>query len=594
MRSIKDKSKDQLIKDKEKLLHRISELEKLEAKCKQTEETLRKTEKRFKDIAENTLEWIWEVDINGKYTYASPVVEKILGYKPSELLKKHFYDLFYPEDREELKKKAFKVFAKKQPFREFVNRNIHKNGKPVWLLTSGVPILNEKGNLVGYRGADIDITERKKAEEALRESKDRYRIFTEEAMVGVYIYSEKRYLFVNKAMQDITGYSRDELLKINPHEIVIAEDRSIIEKRQEARKRGKKVPIEYTVRIRRKNGELAFVMTRVHPKPILYENKEAYLGHCMDITESKRAEQALQESEEKYRNLVERANDGILIIQDGIVKYVNPRLAEMAGCSVDELIGKKFIDYVHPAEISKLLDRYQRRMEGKNVEPIYETVLKRKDGSDAFAEINAGSISYQGKIADLVFIRDITKRKQQEETIKQLAYHDALTGLPNRTLFNDRLNDALKHAHRYNRKLAVMLLDLDRFKDINDSLGHTVGDRLLKRVGNRLRKHLRKSDTIARMGGDEFLVLVKEIKCDKDAGKVAQKILKAIRYTFTVDNHKLPVTTSIGIAIYPSDGKNINTLMKNVDIAMYHAKDEGRNNCQRYAPSLSIKRRKRL
>lgn len=146
-------------------LHDLGEHMKWElTERKKAEDELRESERRFRDIAENVLEWIWEVDSDGKYTYTSPIVEKILGYKLEEILGKHFYELFHPEDREELKKAAFEVFARKVPFREFINRNVHKNGKTVWLSTSGVPILNEKGDLLGYRGADIDITERIRAE----------------------------------------------------------------------------------------------------------------------------------------------------------------------------------------------------------------------------------------------------------------------------------------------------------------------------------------------------------------------------------------------------------------------------------------------
>jgi len=142
---------------------------------KQAEEALREREKRFRDIAENAMEWIWEIDASGKYTYASPIVEELLGYKPEEVLGRHFYDLFHPEDREELKKAAFEVFAQRGRFREFINRNVHKSGKTIWVSTGGVPILDEEGNLLGYRGADIDVTERKEAEAALRDSEARLR-----------------------------------------------------------------------------------------------------------------------------------------------------------------------------------------------------------------------------------------------------------------------------------------------------------------------------------------------------------------------------------------------------------------------------------
>jgi len=158
----------------EALLEAHDELEirvkKRTAELAKANKELRESERRFRDVVENALEWIWEVDANGKYTYASSVVEKILGYKPKEVLKKHFYDLFHPEDQEELKKAAFEVFAKKQPFHEFINWNMHKNGKTVWLSTSGVPILDKKGGLLGYRGVDTDITERKKAEEQIKAS----------------------------------------------------------------------------------------------------------------------------------------------------------------------------------------------------------------------------------------------------------------------------------------------------------------------------------------------------------------------------------------------------------------------------------------
>ncbi|MEA3459351.1 MAG: GAF domain-containing protein, partial [Chloroflexota bacterium] len=161
-----DKTKEQLIDELAEMRQRVAELEASETERRRAEEALRESEERFQQVAENAQEWIWEVDTHGLYTYASPIVEEIFGYKPEEVVgEKHFYDLFHPEDREELKKAAFEAFAQKQPFRRFINRNVRKDGETVWLSTSGVPILGEKGNLLGYRGADINITERKRAEE---------------------------------------------------------------------------------------------------------------------------------------------------------------------------------------------------------------------------------------------------------------------------------------------------------------------------------------------------------------------------------------------------------------------------------------------
>ena len=185
--------------------------------------------------------------------------------------------------------------------------------------------------------------------------------------------------------------------------------------------------------------------------------------------------------------------------------------------------------------------------------------------------------------------RSEKERERAEETARSLAYHDYLTGLPNRRLFNDRLGMALVRAQRNQQKLAVMLLDLDHFKDVNDTLGHSMGDKLLQAVSERLRSLLRKGDTVARMGGDEFIVLLPEIDQVEAAMDVGNKILVAIRWPFTIDGHGIQVSTSVGIAIYPDDGEDEDTLLKNADIAMYQAKDQGRDKYRSYARDMNVR-----
>ena len=182
---------------------------------------------------------------------------------------------------------------------------------------------------------------------------------------------------------------------------------------------------------------------------------------------------------------------------------------------------------------------------------------------------------------------ELAQRKQAEENTRQLAYHDTLTGLPNRTLFNDRLDVAFARARRQKHKVAVLMLDLDRFKEVNDTLGHSVGDELLKAVGQRLVALLRESDTVCRMGGDEFLLLLPEMERIEYAAKAAERILCAVREPFIFDQQTVRITTSIGVAIYPDDGKDGDTLVKKADIAMYRAKDLGRDNYQRYEPGVA-------
>ena len=216
---------------------------------------------------------------------------------------------------------------------------------------------------------------------------------------------------------------------------------------------------------------------------------------------------------------------------------------------------------------------------------IFSGVLSRT-GRHIVAEVNESPIELEGKSVILSVARDITERKRAERQLAYIATHDALTGLPNRVLFNDRLNLALAQAERHQQKLAVLLLDLDRFKDINDTLGHSIGDEFLRVAGKRLKALLRKSDTLARMGGDEFLFLVTEIAQSDNATEVARKILESFREPFAVEDQELRTTASIGVTIFPDDGADSDTLLKNADIAMYSAKQKGRNNYQRYISTL--------
>ena len=189
---------------------------------------------------------------------------------------------------------------------------------------------------------------------------------------------------------------------------------------------------------------------------------------------------------------------------------------------------------------------------------------------------------------------DLEERKRVEQSIRHMAHHDALTGLPNRSLFRDRLTHAMAQADRYHQKLAVMFLDLDRFKAINDTLGHNVGDQLLKIAAERLRSCVRDSDTVARLGGDEFTVIVEDIVEDHDAAAVAQKILDTLSQPFNLYGHEVFISVSVGVTLYPSDDENADNLLRNADSAMYRAKEFGRNNFQFYVAEMNIKARERL
>jgi len=313
---------------------------------------------------------------------------------------------------------------------------------------------------------------------------------------------------------------------------------------------------------------------------LVMENRRLLQEVQRELAERKRVEEALRESEEKYRSVFEASPVGIGIADlEGNVLTSNPSMLELTGYTLEELQTTKLgITYVDPDERKRLLEALQQLGRVRD----WEVRLKRKDGTVYCALLNVDQMELRGQKILLTTARDITERKRTEEQLAYMATHDPLTGLPNRMLFNDRLTVALAHAQRNRQKLAVVLLDLDHFKDVNDTLGHSVGDKLLQAVGERLTNLLRKSDTIARMGGDEFMLILPEIARVEDTARVAQKVLESFREPFVFDGHEARITTSIGIAIYPNDGEDADTLMRDADMAMYRAKVQGRNNYQHY------------
>jgi diguanylate cyclase (GGDEF)-like protein/PAS domain S-box-containing protein len=427
-------------------------------------------------------------------------------------------------------------------------------------------------------------TEGKRDEEALRGSQPRYRDLVENIDDVIYAVDDNRVLtYVSPAFESFAGYAPSEVIGRRFEEFIFEEDHQRIrESHMEILSGHGSRTGEY--RVLTKWGEIRWM--RTSSRPVFAEGRVAGVqGVLSDISELKRAEEALRESEKRYRTLFQDTRDAINITtRDGQVLDANQSFLDLFGYTREDLAGLNAKElYVDPVDRR----RFQEEIERKGSVRDYEVRLRKKDGKEmdclVTSTLRRGEdgrvLGYQG------FIHDVTERKQVEETIRRLAYYDALTGLPNRTLFGDRLTVAVARARRNRGRLAVMLLDLDHFKDVNDTLGHPVGDQLLQAVGERLTGLLRRSDTVCRMGGDEFLVLLEGISEMEDVAKVAEAILKHLREPVVVKKHELQVTTSLGIAVYPEDGEDGDKLIRNADIAMYRAKDKGRDNYQRYVAS---------
>jgi len=320
--------------------------------------------------------------------------------------------------------------------------------------------------------------------------------------------------------------------------------------------------------------------------------------------ENARMANQIEQSEQWHRLLVNTSPDVIYTLDaQGRFTYVNDSVQRTLGYMPGELIGRDYTTLIVDEQRDHALYHFNERRTGERATHNFELLLRRKDDlltsltertSDqrVVVELSAMGMYRPTSLGMGEFLgtygvaRDISARKQAEATITFQAYHDLLTGLPNRSLFKDRLGQAMVHAKRHGQTMATLFLDMDHFKMVNDTLGHLVGDGLLQALAQRLRASLREGDTLSRIGGDEFMLLLPHIRSRDNAAYIAQKILTSLKQPFNIEGHELYAGISIGIAIFPDDGDNIETLIKHADIAMYHAKDHGRNDFKFFTQDL--------
>jgi diguanylate cyclase (GGDEF)-like protein/PAS domain S-box-containing protein len=347
----------------------------------------------------------------------------------------------------------------------------------------------------------------------------------------------------------------------------------------------------------------AFEFIRKHGDPSeLIEGVERALRRRRIEREHALMTARLEQSERLHRFLVEQSPDLIYTLDsNGRFIFINGRVESLLGYTRDELIGQHYSVIVHEDDIDQAHYAFNERRIGERATNNFEVRLKNKqsavrhfDNRMIVAILSSqGIYAQEGEAPHSHFIgtsgvaRDITERKRAEEMIAFQAFHDLLTGLPNRTLFLDRLELSITQATRRNQRLGVMFLDIDRFKLINDTYGHPEGDQLLKEFAQRVRQCLRSGDTLARQGGDEFTVLLPDISCADDVVTIAKKMLGELKRPFTVAERDFIATISIGIAVYPEDGKTSEELIRNADIAMYQAKTTGKNGYVEFQPSMN-------
>jgi diguanylate cyclase (GGDEF)-like protein/PAS domain S-box-containing protein len=300
-----------------------------------------------------------------------------------------------------------------------------------------------------------------------------------------------------------------------------------------------------------------------------------------DITDHWRTEQSLRQSDERMRRFFEATEEGIIFHKDLVITDSNEAMTRITGYSRADAIGRKTLDFMPQRWHQMIIDDATRGNEA-----LYEVTILHKDGHEVAVECMSREMPIGGEKMRLIVVRDITARKVAQAHIEFLAMHDALTQLPNRAYLMERLDGVLALARRNQHQAAVLFLDLDKFKHVNDSLGHHVGDGLLREVAHRITATVRDSDVVARLGGDEFIIVLSDISSSDDAAAVAAKLIEAVSAQYRLDRHQVSVSPSIGISVFPADGATTDELVRHADAAMYHAKESGRANYQFFTPKM--------
>jgi diguanylate cyclase (GGDEF)-like protein/PAS domain S-box-containing protein len=578
---------------------------------------------------------IIEVDITGNITYINPAA--ILKFPTLKEMKNNHPILSGLASS--IKNQTSNAFVREVKVdREFFEQSVH------YLPESDL-----------IRIFIVDVTERKRAEEARRQAEERYRLIFENAVGGIFQTSlDGYYLVANPMLARIYGYDSPEDLMRSITDIgeqLYVDPLRRIEFVRQMRERG--VVRSFESQVYRKDGSIIWISEKARPMYDANGQIIGYEGTVEDISDRKRAEEELRKRDRLLQSVAEAAR--YLLAEMNYEKAIYQAIAQLGEAAEVDTV---YIVENHPHPNSgqaamslryawsrELLeppihqphwknrlysdfnksDWYGMLASGRAIKrtieefPVAEQSLLDLDNILSLLVVPIFVIGEVGStfwgwmaLADCqqercwsmqeestlftmaASISSALLRQQTEETIRYRALHDLLTDLPNRTLFNEQLSLAIPNASRQEKSLAVMFLDLDRFKTINDTLGHTVGDRLLQSVAGRLKNCLRLGDIVARWGGDEFTILLPQIEDNEDATRAAQRIQQALDSVFTFEGHDLYITSSIGIALLDETGGDTETLIKNADTALYYAKEQGRNCYQFYNASMSTKAPERL
>ncbi|WP_181347295.1 PAS domain S-box protein [Thalassobacillus sp. CUG 92003] len=534
----------------------------------------------YRSVVENTADAMLLLDTEGRIREANPAFETMYGWREEQLLG-HFLPSVTNEDERDMHTLINRVL-RNENVSAYETVHIRKNGERFYIAISLSPVHNHKGEIIGLSSIIRNINERKRAEQNIQASRSRYQSLFQHSPHPIFSLTLKGLVRkVNQAGLDLLNADKSAVKHTSFMQWTNRQEVEDIRRHFYWAVKGEVTSFQtYLLTCQ---GESRLVAVSL--APIIEEGTTVGMYAILqDETDKHEALVALTQSEEKYRLIADHCYDLLSVHDsDGTSTYISPSHQRLLGRDSEYLLHQPLGTNVYSDDQAELQTCFAKCIESCHPFTV-KSRIANSDGNWTWYEYKGTPILQDdGRVQHVVMVgMDITKQIEYEAQLEEIAFYDYLTELPNRRLFEDRMKQSLAHSNRHNSRFAVLYMDGDSFKAINDEFGHDVGDEFLREVGQRLTTCVREGDTVARIGGDEFAIIVNELNSTVEVQRVAERVVAQLRATYECGSHQLCSSFSIGIACYPEDGKTANALMKSADIALYYGKQHGKGSFHFY------------